>query len=114
MPTVGTTQPLNLSRNNPRVATHVSLLYESRYSLSSSRQPLVGHRRVADGDHGVHVFLARDFQTIFYASVFLHGITANPIRQVPNPSACAPSRMFWVASRASSAGQLPPGAEPPR
>jgi hypothetical protein len=31
--------------------------------------------------------------------------TANPMRQVPSPMACAASKIFWLASSASSFGE---------
>jgi hypothetical protein len=45
---------------------HESELNEPRHGFFPARQPLVGHRRVADGDHGVHVFLPWYFQQILY------------------------------------------------
>ncbi len=38
--------------------------------------------------------------------------TAYPMRHVPRPMLWAASKIFWVARRASSIGQDPPGLDP--
>jgi hypothetical protein len=52
--------------NAIRRASHASGFNELRHGFFPARQPLLGHRRVTEGDHGVHGFLARDFQQILY------------------------------------------------
>jgi hypothetical protein len=40
---------------------------------------LVGHRQVADGDHGVHLFRARDFRQIPYPASLCVALQAEPV-----------------------------------
>jgi hypothetical protein len=56
--------------NAIRGAWHASGLNEPRQGFFPARQPLVGHRRVADGDDGMHVFVSRDFQQVLYPQAY--------------------------------------------